>query len=270
MYPHHNNSSPPIRRGLTLAELLVATAVMAIICVSFGTLALSVQMANEYTIKKNQIGQHGRVILQRIERSLNAAHATEQFPAVHSINYLQSGYDFPQAIAVWNPAAPPLSDYPRVGELVFFAADPNAPNRLLEIRYDADTRTAPMLTDAASWRGLVQELIESDQAEVVEISNLVRAGKTSSANTSYQSTLRFNTRHLPSDDELAFARSGTIPWSDLQWANSIHGSTTGLRQTWCRFEFQLVPSSVLSTHGTLQSQAVPFFGSSATYYQVTQ
>src|SRR5690606_30619336 len=141
---------------------------------------------------------------------------------------------------------------------------------LLEIRYESDTRTAPALTAESSWRTLVQELIDSNQAKVVEISNLVRAGKANPADSSYQSTLRFQTRLLPSDAELALGRNVAGAWPSLRWANSIHGSSTGLRQSWCHFEFQLVPSSELARHGSLQSQAVPFFGSSAIYYQVTR
>lgn len=255
------------KRGLSLAELLVASAVMGIICVSFGTLAMSVQMANEYSQEKNLVGQHARVILQRIERTLQSAHATESFPGMVPITYYYSNFDFPQAIAVWDPAGEALTAYPRIDELVVFAIDPTNPNQLLEIRNQLDTRNAPALTDEAGWRTLVTDLIQSPESEIVEISDLVRAGQ---AGSNYYSTLRFQTRIVPSDAEIAAARGGSANWKDLNWATSIYSSKAGIRQVWCHFEWQLVPSSDIGQHSGLREQAVPFFGSSAIYYQVTQ
>jgi len=255
------------KRGLSLAELLVASAVMGIICLSFGTLAMSVQMANEYSQEKNLVGQHARVILQRVERTIQGAHASEGFPGIVPITYYYASYDFPQAIAVWDPDGVPLGDYPHVDELVFFAVDRDNPNRLLEIRTDSDSSAAPDLTDEASWRTLVADLIKSSDSEIVEISDLVRAG---AAGANYYSTLRFQTRVLPSDADIAAARAGTVDWEDLNWATSIYSSQAGVRQVWCHFEWQLVPSDNIDQHSRLQEQAVPFFGSSAIYYQVTK
>ncbi|PQO25983.1 hypothetical protein C5Y96_21265 [Blastopirellula marina] len=255
------------KRGLSLAELLVASAVMGIICLSFGTLAMSVQMANEYSQEKNLVGQHARVILQRIERTMQGAHATESFPGILPITYYYTSYDFPQAVAIWDPAGDALSSYPQVSELVLFAIDPQNPNQLLEIRNKLDTRTAPGLADEAGWRTLVADLIDSSDSEIVEISDLLRAGK---AGSNYYSTLRFQTRVVPSDADIAAARAGSLDWEDLNWATSIYSSKAGVRQVWCHFEWQLVPSSDVSQHSGLREQAVPFFGSSAIYYQVTK
>jgi len=260
-FAHHR------KHGLSLAELLVASAVMGIICLSFGTLAMSVQMANDYSQEKNLIGQHARIILQRIERTIQGAHATESFPGIVPITYYYSSYDFPQAIAVWDPEGTPLGSYPQVDELVIFAVDPDNPNQLLEIRNESDSSTAPGLTDEADWRTLVNNLIDSSDSEVVEISDLVRAGK---AGANYYSTLRFRTRVVPTDADIAAARAGSVDWEDLNWATSIYSSKAGVRQVWCHFEWQLVPSSSLEQHNRLREQSVPFFGSSAIYYQVTK
>lgn len=255
------------KRGLSLAELLVASAVMGIICLSFGTLAMSVQMANEYSQEKNLVGQHARVILQRVERTMQGAHATESFPGILPIAYYYSTYDFPQAIAVWAPAGTPMASYPQVNELVIFAVDPDNPNRFLEVRNENDTSSAPGLTDESAWRTLVANLITNSDSNVVEISDLVRAGK---AGSNYYSTLRFQTRVVPTDADIASARAGSTDWEDLNWATSIYSSKAGIRQVWCHFEWQLVPSSNIDEHSRLGEQAVPFFGSSAIYYQVTK
>lgn len=250
-----------------MAEMLVASAVMGIICLSFGSLAMSVEMANEYSQEKNLIGQHARVILQRVQRTMQQAYATEGFPGNRPISYYASSYDFPQAVAIWSPTTTAASDYPQIGELVLFAIDPDSPNRLLEIRCSSITTAAPDWADESSWQSLITQLIKRTDSEVVEISDLVRAGQ---IGTDYRSTLRFETRIVPNDTEIAAARAGTSSWESLPWATSIYSSKSGLRQVWCHFEFQLVPSSDYTEHGDLQEQAVPFFGSSAIYYQVTK
>ncbi|MHC2066827.1 hypothetical protein ACYFX5_05110 [Bremerella sp. T1] len=253
--------------GLSLAELLVASAVMGIICLSFGSLAMSVQMANEYSQEKNLIGQHARVIQQRIERAMQNAHTTEQFPGILPIAYYESSYDFPQAVAIWNPETTAATNYPQVDELVIFTIDPDSPNRLLEVRSSSDSSSAPDLTDEAAWRSLVANLVDASSSDIVEVSNLVRAGKIGS---NFRSTLRFQTRILPTDADIAAARAGSIDWEDLNWATSIYSSKAGLRQVWCQFEWQLVPDTNFNNHGNLQEESVPFFGSSAIYYQVTK
>lgn len=255
------------KHGLTLAELLVASAVMSILCVGFGTLAVSVQMANAYAQEKNKIGQHARVILLRVEQAIQQAHATESFPGFLPIRYFDSNFDFPQAIAIWTPTGEPNGDYPLVSELTIFACDPFSPNRLLEIRNPNDTSAAPTSNITSLWRGLVTQLMNDPNSEVVEITDLMRVGQMGS---NYYGTLRFYSRITPTDTELADARNGNVEWESLNWATSIYSSQSGLRQAWCHFEFQLVPSSDLTTHANLQDKASPFFGSSALYYQVTK
>ncbi|GAA4422546.1 hypothetical protein [Bremerella cremea] len=257
------NSKP----GLSLAELLVATAVMGIICLSFGSLAMSVQMANAYSQEKNLVGQHARIILQRMEHAMQSAHATEQFPGIVPIRYYDSIYDFPQAVAIWSPEGLATSDYPQIDELLIFAVDPDQPNRLLEIRSGTDPGSAPAAGSDSAWRTLIESLIDDSDADVIEISDLVRAGQ---HQTHYYSTLRFRTRVVPSDVEIAEARAGSSDWEDLPWATSIYSSKAGVRQVWCYFEFQLVPDDNITQHGAMQDEAVPFFGSSAIYHQVTK
>jgi len=258
------------RQGLSLTELLVSSAVMGIICLSFGTLAMSVQMANEYAHEKNMVGQHSHAILQRIERTIRTAHANEAFPGIHVISYTKNGYDFPQSIAIWTPAdRTTAGDYPTLGELTFFISDPDAPNRLLEVTASTSV-AAPDLTDTAEWQEVVDRMLDSDSTEIAEISDLVRVGKVNNTDSEYYSTLRFEPRYSPTDAELADARAETTDWEALSWSNSVYSASTGLRQTWVSFEFQLVSTDSMENHADMQESAVPFFGSSALYYQVTK
>ena len=69
----------------------------------------------------------------------------------------------------------------------------------------------------------------------------------------------------PSAAEWSQFEAGTRPWEDISWAQSVHGSRTGLRQTWCRIELQLRPSHLASDDADL---AIPFFGSATAYYEM--
>ena len=68
------------RRGLTLVELMMVTAVMAILATTLAALATTVQVANQQQMGRGLAIQHGRVAIERIERAIQGATANEQFP----------------------------------------------------------------------------------------------------------------------------------------------------------------------------------------------
>jgi len=268
---HRPTSSKRRQTGLSLAELLVATMIMGLISASFGALAMSIQMANEHATSKNRMGQSARIILGRVERTIGSAHANESFPGVRVVTYSKSTYDFPQVLAVWvPPASGPAGSYPQVDELVFFAANPDSPNRLLEIHPVNDSSAAPAFDSDNLWRTLLTQVLEDNETEVIPLFDQLRVGKVSSSDSDTFSTLRFDVRVRPNDDQLASARAGDTNWTDLPWTNSINGNSTGLRQVWVSFSYQIVPSDDVDEHDAMQDQSVPFFGSSAIYYQVSK
>jgi hypothetical protein len=82
--------------------------------------------------------------------------------------------------------------------------------------------------------------------------------------------LRFAQRVLPSaDDWTAYLNASDEAgmWAALPWAQSIYGTRTGLRQSWVRFELQLLPGEVVA-HDAAALPAAPFFGSAALYYEM--
>src|SRR6476620_8843460 len=68
------------RRGLTLAELLVATTIMLLIATAVATLASTVQTTNTFCQGYTVSAQHARVALSRIQHTVESATASEQFP----------------------------------------------------------------------------------------------------------------------------------------------------------------------------------------------
>src|SRR5947207_1272867 len=61
------------RRGLTLVELLIASAIMSIMAGAMSALAISMRQATEYTNDRGTALQHGRVSLERINQILSTA-----------------------------------------------------------------------------------------------------------------------------------------------------------------------------------------------------
>ena len=56
------------RRGLTLVELMMVSAVMAILASALAALATTVQVASQQQMGAGLAMQHGQVALQRMER----------------------------------------------------------------------------------------------------------------------------------------------------------------------------------------------------------
>ena len=250
---------------------MVAIAIMGIMAAALSTLGATVQMANQYATEQGISTQHARVLIERVQRNLSRAHANESFPGFVAIPYTKGGVTYPQALVIWEPTdeASDPDGSPILGELVIYACDPDSPNRLLEITYRDSSATVPEATESSDWRTLIQNLIDSENTTVTELTDLLRAAKPNyGTNTSYYSTLRFETRYTPSDQELSDYASSSANWEDLSWALGISGSNSGLRQSWCRFEFQVMPTSDTSKYSELSDQAIPYFGSAAIYYQV--
>src|SRR5688572_11269796 len=121
------------RRGLTLAELLVATSIMLMIAAAVATLAAAVQSTNDFCRGYTVAGQHARVALNRMERALRYAIANEQFPGCLVVSEQAGGQELPSTLVVWYPTgtAANRSGIPPVSELVVFCPDPAHPNTLL-------------------------------------------------------------------------------------------------------------------------------------------
>src|SRR3954454_18891143 len=92
-----------IRRGLTLAELLVAASIMLLIAGATGTLAMTAHSANGFCQGQTACAQHGRVIISRIERAVQSAVANESFPGVLIISEQAGGATLPSTLVVWSP-----------------------------------------------------------------------------------------------------------------------------------------------------------------------
>ena len=260
------------RRGLTLVELLLAISVLGIIAVALSSLAVTVQTGHEHVTTQGEAAQHARVVLSRMERTAGEAHASEEFPGFAVFAETVDGRTYPDTLVVWHPTSSPAhpAGSPLFSELVVFCPDPASPWQLLEIRVPQDNRPTPPLSDTVTWYKELAALKRNERAERVTLTDLVRVGKAGSGSVS--SVLRgavfFHVRTRPSAAEWQQFRQGSVAWGNLAWAQSLHGSQTGLRQCWCAMEIHLVPGAVEQRLDPRGERTVPFFGSATIYYDL--
>ena len=259
------------RAGLTLVELLSAVAILAVIGLAMGTLSMTIQQGSEYSSGRLEAAQHARVVIDRIQRTLRDAHASEQFPGFYIATSASTYYSSPDTIAIWSPEGEPANPdgMPLWSELIIYYPDNNAPNRLLELVDRTATTQVPSLDDPSIWQIQLAQFKASGTTTKTELTNLVRESVIEYSGYVYAkgSTVRFHQRHLPSKDELYYYRYGAAQWDNLPWVQDIRGSQTGLRQSWCSFEIQLMPGEDAAENPSREA-AIPFFGSGALYYEI--
>jgi hypothetical protein len=253
---------------------MMVSAVMAILASTLAALATTVQVANQQQMGAGLAVQHGQVAIQRIERAIQRATTSEQFPGFIVIKETVGGSTFPDTLVVWKPDGEPAAPdgLPRVNELVVFTPAYEDPTRLIEIWDSSDTSEVPALANDAAWQTLISMMKMSappgfDSSAAV-LTDLMRAAEvTDPAGNSFgrRGCVRFEQMLRPSAAEWQAYKAGSTAWQNLPWVQGIYGASSGQRQALCRIELQLRPGDI-DSHD--KQAAIPFFGSAAIYYQL--
>jgi len=263
---------------MTLLELLVSMSVMLLVVGTLAGLAKGVQLSFEHGEAYGTITQHARVSLDRIARTVNKAHASNQFPGVLVVSDYEGGEWFPETLVVWHPKDKPIAPegLPQLNELVIYCPSRypysagEKPNCLVEIVIASSTTGAVhAATDTTWWQTTIQNIRRSIEGDL--LTSLVRA--TALTGGRVRGAVRFERVLTPSDEELTgwkTAGSTSSAWDNLPWAHAIRASRatpySGLRQARVRIELQLLRSPT-DAAGPEASEAVPFFASAAIYYK---
>jgi hypothetical protein len=253
---------------MTLAELLVSSTIMVFVAGAMGTLAYTVQNTNKFSQGNAIAAQHARVVVQRMQRIMQQATASREFPGFAVFSESVGQYDFPDTLVVWHPESVALDPegLPLFEELVVFCPNPDQPNQLWEIIVTNDNRQVPPLTDTSGWLSELAAIKKSTSNKKVTLSNLLRTPTTSGHKR--RGAIRFERRLLPTDDELDNYDNGDLGWEELAWPQDFYGTETGLRQSWCSFELHVMPGESAFTSDPAGKTAIPFFGSAALYYEI--
>ena len=149
-----------------------------------------------------------------------------------------------------------------------YCPNPAAPNQLVEMTAPGDTRTVPAASDQTGWQNALAAMRTSATTQTVVLTSLLRTCATDGSGQNLRGDARFETRSRPSDTDWANYQAGSVTWMNLPWVQGIYGAQAGLRQVWVRMELQLTPGTNWIESNPAAAQAMPFFGSSALYYQL--
>jgi len=253
---------------LTLLELLLASAVMALFAAVISALAMAVQQNSEHNEGVGMVTQHARVTLQRIQRSVSESTANEQFPGCVAFSDTVGSWEFPDTLVVWrgdiavaNPDGGPL-----LSELVIYCPDPCSPKRLLEITLPNAPYPTPPLSDTYTWSMYLGWIKHGDWSNKTELTDRLHTPSTIGGYVR-RGAVRFDVTSRPSDQEWTDYQGGSLAWEDLAWAQGIHSQQTGLRQTSCGVELQLTVDDESDSSDEI---VMPFVGSASKYYALHQ
>lgn len=263
------------RRGLTLAELLVAATIMLMIAAAVGTLAATVKSTNDYCQGYTVSAQHARVALSRIERAVTGAFANEQFPGCLIVAEQAGSQSLPHTLAVWSPSSGVVANptgLPLISEIVVYGFDPAHPNNLIEVRSPAENTTVPATSDLSGWISLTDRLKSSTTLTKTLLTDRLR---TAPLTGNYSDTLspsdlrgcvRFRRLMEPDDSEWSQYRAGTKTWQSLAWPLDSYRTTSGTRVVACQTELQIAPGTMSAAAST----AIPFYGSALIQYELAR
>ncbi len=256
------------RRGMTLAELLVAGTVLVMIGGAMSTLAYAVYASYEVCRDQSGAAQHARVSIDRIERAVSDSTASESFPGCLIVNFTADNFVFPDTLAVWRPggtAADPTG-LPRINELVVFSCSPSQPNQLLEITWPGNTGVVPAASNALAWQLLIDSFHSSGETIKTPLTDRLHTGTVDSTPlldgllSSDRGLIRFQRLMAPSESQWSQYRGGQRAWQNLDWPLDLYGSQTGMRTVNLHVELQVC--SGLAE----KPDPLPFFGSANVTY----
>ena len=272
------------RLGVTLLELMMAVAVVAMLMVGLAGLSKTVQDGAKFNQDYGEAAQHARVVKARITRTVNTATATEDYPGAIVLDKMVAGWRVPDTLVVWSPEtgnAAAATIGPLVSELVVYMPNPNAPNELWELTERSNTDQALSDTEAndwetsgtlTGWKITVAQMVASSTSQKVVLTDLLRIASTSLINETgqglWRGCLRFESEMNPARWDWDGYQDSSRPWEEISFAQGIRGSQTGLRQVWVRFEFQLQPGHSSKAGDSAVMPPLPFFGSAAIYYEL--
>ncbi len=256
------------RRGITLVELLMSTMVMAMIAVALATMAQAVQMSSTYSHGHGTATQHARVAIERINRAVRFAAATTDSPGVVVLSETVGTWRFPDTLVVWR-ADSNADKLPQVNELVVFCPNPSTPTELWELSTISDTVTVT-LSDNVALHAAVDRMKAANDSERVVLSDLLRVASPYEDGSGLRGALRFEVELAPTAAQWTSYQAGDMAWAALSWAQGIYGSQTGMRQTWVRYEIQMMPGEYAAEASNNSDMAIPFLGSATLYYELNK
>lgn len=263
-------------RGLTLAELLMAMTITAILSIVLGGLVLAVQTTRQHSEGLDTATSQAQAALDRVRYMVSQAGVYRETgqPTTLGLAVVTRHWnadEVPNILVVWSGGrnggmadAGTQSRLPAINELVFYTADPANPGRFVEIVIPGDASTIDF--QAADFAADIRFLIQSAGAETTRLCDRIRiCGDPQSVNGG-TGGVWFDLRWTPDDDALSSVAPETTQWIELGWAQGIASSGQGLRQATLRVELQLERMESTAPGVDSKVSSIPFYGSASRRY----
>lgn len=239
------------RRGLTLIELMISTAIVAMIAVALATLGTAVNESHEVANNVDSMTKHGQSTIRRIRRAIEDSYANTAFPGFSVFSRVVGSTSIPDALVVWTPLqgnpTNPLG-LPVVGELTVFMIDENNPTDLLQVTEPGSVATVPALSNLSAWATLLGDM--QTNGTVTRLTKYVRTVPITGGTVGQ---VRFHARLRPDQSQIDAYINGNADWDDIYWPQNLFTDRSGTRQHQCLVEIQLqeaapAPEDVFTFH----------------------
>lgn len=274
----HRRSSITRRSGFTLVELLVSLTLTTMLSFVLGAMILAAHDGWEYSDGLSEAHKQTRISLERIKYMVSQAgqYQLAGQPTTLGVAVVEQTYGTvkaPEILVVWSggrtggmAALGVQSRLPTVNELMIYSPDPADPSHLVEIINPSDASTLDFR--AANFALRVLAILKSSSIQKTLLCDRVRTSTlySSGKQKPVAGNVRFENLDSPTDAELSGIAAGSPEWFDLVWAQGIVSSSSGMRQTSIRMEFQIEPRRQPLDTSNVTTVAIPFFGSASYRY----
>lgn len=228
------------RRAFTLAETLVATAIVATMTAALGSLVYAATGAATHVTAVRQTQHHGRRSSERLSELIRATYSSRLFPGAVVVNSTSSGQAFSDVLVLWLPLGKPTSPAgrPRIREILFIGPSRSEPGKLMQFRKTSDPTVAPAWNDSAGWTALANSVMNDATVSTEVWTDLLHWAP---YGPDKRGNVHFATRAAPSNTEWQQYLAGNRTWANLTWSVHGGGSLSGIRTTDVIFEMQLKP-----------------------------
>ena len=187
----------PGRTGISLIEVVMATALAALLAASLAGLAASTQQASDQASRIEAACLQHRVLQSRLSRAVArcGTYALPGQPTEFGLRVVRvDGEALGPAAAVvcWTGGRdsdrsrqPPQTTLPLASELIVFAPDPDDAARFGEVCFPAAVGTIDFDADDLTFRTKVNELLRSPQAEFAPLCGAVTHSSDTGATGGY-------------------------------------------------------------------------------------
>ncbi|MBA3312262.1 MAG: type II secretion system GspH family protein [Planctomycetota bacterium] len=253
---------------MTLIELMIAASVMSLVAVVLGGLVHAVDTARTHVEGMQEASAQGRFAVDRIRAAVerSGTYRIGTGATVAGVAVVWNA-DQPEILVVWTGGREdsrahqsPLNRLPRANELIIYAPDPNAPQRLVEIVVPSATGSIDF--DDSGFATRIRQIINSSTSdERVPLCDRVRIATKDSTTVA---ALRFEIEATPAKELIASTATGTHAWRDLAWHGGVSTNSSGLRRILIRVEIQVLTQG--TPGDTTSDVSLPVFGAASRRY----